>query len=285
MRKVLAVLAVAVMALSACGREGGDEELDITTAQEDDEPTATPKADKKAAATQAPDDEKAGAEATPKATEAAPAATAAAAPAKAPEGRYNDPKVGAYTYDVKGEGTDQMNPAAPPQKYEGEITVEISRSGDITTREQTSSEETGRLTIRTKRETSRVLLVSFKSETAIGDFGCELDPPLVITKFPVKPEKFPTQTFKGRGNSCDGKLDIEILRQETAKDASGKSWSTWVARTRQEVKTNQGTLVSDQTRWVSPDLGVEIKGDQVSSGQFGAQKFKNEGTSVLTDYP
>jgi hypothetical protein len=282
--KLFALLAVAVMLLAACGREGGEEELDITTAQEGAEPTATAEPEATAKATKAPADA-ATDDATPEPTDAAPAATAQAAPPKAQEGRYNDPKVGTYTYDLDGEANDPLNPTAPPEKFEGEGTVEISRSGDVTTREDTSSEQPGRFTIRTKREPTRVLLLSFKAETAAGDFACELDPPLLVTKFPVKAEKYPTQNFKGQGNACNGKLDIEILRQESVKDASGKSWQTWVAKVRQEVKSGQLNQVTNQTRWVSPDLGIEIRGDQQSSGQFGTQKFEAKGTAVLKDYP
>jgi hypothetical protein len=285
MRKVLALLAVAVMLLTACGREGGEEELNITSAQEGAEATATPGAEETAKATKAPADDPAD-EATPSPTAAAATdAPAAPAPSKAPEGQYNDPKVGTYTYDIEGEANDPLNPTAPPEKYKGEATTEISRSGDVTTREDTTSEQPGRFTLRTKRESTRVLLLSFKAETAAGDFSCELDPPLVIIKFPVKPEKFPTQTFKGQGNACSGKLDIEVLRQEAAKDASGKSWQTWVAKVRQEVKSGQLNQVTNQTRWVSPDLGIEIKGEQQSSGQFGTQKFEANGSAVLKDYP
>lgn len=204
---------------------------------------------------------------------------------KPASGTSNEPKAGTYTFETKGEATDPFNPTAPPEKYEGESTAEISRDGAITTRSDSSDRQAGRVTTRTKRETSRVLMLSFKAETPAGDFSCEFDPPLVVTKFPVKPEKYGRQDFKGKGNACDGYVEIEVLRKEAAKDANGKSWDTWAVFIKQYFQTDQLKSTSEQTRWISPDLGIEVKTDGKSSGQFGAQKFEATGQSFLRDYP
>lgn len=287
MRKHVAVLAAAVMLLAACGREG-EFDLDLsadTIAEDTTRPSRT--AAPRAAATPEPE-----ATGEPEATEepeatSAPATTAPAETAgpQTPSDGISQPAAGTYVYEVSGKSTDPFNPAAGPQSFEGERTVVIRNNGNVTTSEQTSSEEAGRFTLRTRHEESQVLLLSFKAETPGGDFSCELDPPLVIARFPLKAEKYPTQEFKGRGNACDGKIDIEVIGREDAKDATGRSWSAWRIKNRLEFSSGQLTLVSDGTSWIPPELGIDVRSEEKSSGRFGAQRFEAESTSSLKSRP
>jgi hypothetical protein len=201
----------------------------------------------------------------------------------------NTPKDGRYVYTYKGEASDPFNPTAPPEPFDGERTVEVSHSGNVYTSEETNTEMPGRFTLRTRWEPSRIQLLSFQTETAAGDFNCNFDPPLLIAKIPIRPETFPTQPFKGSGNACEGKLDITVERQEAMKDTTGRSWSTWRIRVKLQAGNDQFTSTTDQTQWFSPDLGIEVRADGTSQGEFrtptGSQRFEGKSTSVLKSHP
>jgi hypothetical protein len=284
-RKLLALLAVAVMLFAACGKEGEEATL------AEGEATAAPSASAAVAS---------GAKAAPGATTApggaakttAPAATGAAAtrapgaqPPPPAQGGANRPKDGTYVYNVNGSASDPFNPAAPPQKYSGEQTKVLSHQGDVYTEETTSSEQAGRTTIRTRWATDRVTMLSFKSETQGGEFSCTFNPPLLITKFPTKPETYPKQQLKGQGNACNGSLEITIVKREMVKDASGRAWSTWQAKVRLMFKTEQVTVTNNETRWVSPDLGETIKSVATADGKFGPTTFKGTANTLLKTHP
>jgi hypothetical protein len=278
MNKRLLVAAVTFFLLAAaCGKEGSEANLAVegaTTA-----PTATAQAPTASATASAP---------APGAATSAPGAPAApgtaSKPAPAAQGGVNTPKDGRYVYDYRGESTSPFNPGGP-QKFEGELTTEVSHQGNVYQREQTTSVQPGRTTTRSRWEADRIVLLYIKFETQGGDFSCEFDPPLLIAKIPIKPETFPTQSFKGKGNACNGKLDITVVGKEPAKDTSGRAWSTWRVHVRTQTTTDQGTQSSDQTQWFSPDLGIEIRSQGSFSGQFGAAKFEGNDTAVLKRHP
>lgn len=285
MKKALAILCASVLLFAACGREG-DEEAEILGASGSASPTATDDAEKSA---KPGEPTAAAADATTAPGEQPSKTSAPAAPKPAPQGQLNQPKAGDYIYTLKGKASDPFNPAAGEQDYSGELEVEISHSGNITTREQTSSNEAGRQTVRTRRESNRILLLSFKQETPQGDFSCEFNPAPEIAHIPVKVEKFPSQDLKGKGNACGGKLDIDVQRMEPAKDAAGKSWSTWRVLVHQTTETDQFKIDNTETRWISPDLGVEIRTDGKSDGEIKAgatsQKFTRTAATALKERP
>lgn len=292
------VLAALSLLGAACGREGSIVP-DLTAQGQGRTPSpagATP--DGGAASTPAVTAPAgpSGAQGTPAPTGAgqpgggAGGAAGGAAPTKpAAEGGVNTPKDGTYVYAYSGESSDPFNPGAPPERFDGELNVDVSHRGNVYTSEQTNTESPGRFTTRARWEADRILLLSYKSETPAGDFSCTLDPPLVIAKIPVKPEKFPTQTISGSGNACEGKLDITVEAKETVKDANGKDWETWRAHVMLQVGNDQFTSTSDQRQWLSPELGVEIRSDGTSSGEFktpgGAQQFGGKATTVLKRHP
>lgn len=289
MTKRAVIAAVALLLLAAgCGQEGTIIP-DLTAGRGTPAPdaAATPHASPGATATAA-----AGATPTPAPGQATAAPTGASQtqPTKpAAEGGVNTPKDGSYVYTYSGESDDPFNPAAPPQRFDGELTVEISHEGNVYTSEQTNTETPGRFTTRTRWETDRILLLSFKTETSGGDFSCTFDPPLLVAKIPIRPETFPTQNFKGTGNACEGKLDITVEGQETVKDATGRSWDTWRARIRLQAGNEQFTNTTDQKQWLSPELGVEVRTDGTSHGEIrtagGSQTFDGKATSALKRHP
>ncbi len=288
MKKILAFLAVSTLLLAACGREAELDGSALATGG----PTSAPTASAGAAATDAPK-----ATATARAAAGGGAATSAptsaastAAPATSernapPEGRANTPADGAYVYAYSGTASDPFNPSGPPEKFDGELTSEYSHSGNVYTAEITNSEQPGRTTIRTRWSSAKVEMLSLKTESAAGDFGCTFDPPLLITKFPIKPETYPKQTLRGEGNACDGTLEITVVKKTTQKDATGKTWSVWEVKVKTMLKSGQLTLTQNETRWVSPELGVEVRSNGSSDGKYAAQSFKTTSTSSLKKHP
>lgn len=278
-RPIIAVLAFPLL-VAGCGREGplvsgltaGSTPAATTTPAPTATATAGPQATATASASAAPGGD---------------GATQTAKPAS--QGGVNTPKDGSFVYTYKGESTDPFNPAAPPQSFDGELTIDSSHQGNIYTSEQTNTEEPGRVTTRTRWEATRILLLSYKTETGGGDFSCTFDPAPVILKIPIQPEKFPTQTLKGSGNACDGSFDLEVVAKESVKDAAGTSWSTWRIKVRLQLGNEQFTLTTNQTQWFSPDLGIEIKTEETSNGEVrtpgGSQQFSGKSNSVLKSHP
>lgn len=283
--RVSAALAITLLLVAACGREGPPDEL-LTVGRAATSPTPVEGTDAPDATTKPEATGRAaGVRPTPAAT-TQEGATATTGPVRTAEpGKTQPPKDGRYTYDFSGKGTDPANPSGPERSFEGESYTDVSHSADVYTFETTNSEEAGRTTTRTRWSASKVELLEISIETPIGTYGCKFDPPLVITKFPVKPESYPTQTFKGEGNACNGKLDITIVRQEAATDATGRSWNTWRVKVRTEVRSTNLTAITNETRWASPDLGIEIRSEATSNGEFKSgtfsSKFSGENTRVL----
>lgn len=287
-RPILGLLAVLFLA-AACGREGSILPSLTTADQRTPSPTATPAAPAQAA------------EATP-----TPTGGAAATPTRAPEqqagpgtqaqpaqpveeGGIRPPKDGRYVYNYEGRSSDPFNPAAPPQEFEGELVSEISHDGNVYTERQTNDQNPGVFTTRTRWEESRILLLSFRTQTAGGDFGCVFDPPLVLANLPIRPGAIPTQEFRGEGNACDGSLDINVMRREEVQDATGRTWSTWRVAVRIEAGNEQFTTVTDETQWLAPELGVEVRSDGTTHGEIrtptGSQTFDGEATAALRSHP
>jgi hypothetical protein len=281
MNKRMLIAAVALgFVLVACGRESYDT-LDVGgSTRPTPSATSTPKATTTPAAS-----------ATPVATATAAGAAATQAPSgevpKAAEGQINRPKAGRYVYDLTGEQTNPLNPSAPPEKFApgAQTTLQTSHQGNVTTDESTSSEQAGRAVYKSRWESTKVSLLSINLESQAGSLNCTFDPPLVIVHIPIKPEKFPTQSLKGSGNACNGKVDITVEGRENVKDATGRSWSTWRVKVRQEVKTDQLTTVGDEIRWFSPDLGTQVRTQVTQNGTYSGLNFASKSNTVLRSRP
>ncbi len=285
-RTLIVLLAVGVLA-GACGQEGNITPGLAGSGSERPSPSAS------AGATATPTPTAAGATTAPGATAAPTSQPGGGPPAPATkpvsEGGVNPPKDGRYTYTYQGESTDPFNPGAPPEKFSGELYSDISHQGNVYTEESTNTETPGRFTTRTRWESSRILLLSFKTETAGGDFSCTFEPPLTIANIPIKPETIPTQTFKGRGNACDGKLDITVEQKENTTDANNKTWSAWRVKVRIEAGNEQFNTITDERQWLAPELGVEVRTDGTTHGEIrtptGSQTFDGKATSALKSHP
>jgi len=287
MKRFLTLVAAGVLLFAACGKENANTS-DLTGGASS-APTASAMSEHSAAPGASAD--ASGAPVTGGTASSAPAASSAVRTAppttrSAPaEGRANPPADGAYTYTYAGTASDPTNPAGPPQKFNGTLTNQISHSGSVYTSEVTNSENPGRTTTKTRHSSTKVELLSLKTETAAGDFSCTYNPPLVITKFPIKPETYPQQQMKGSGNACNGTLDITIVRKTTQADATGKSWSVWEVKVKTTLKSQQLTINQNETRFVSPELGVEVKSTGSSMGTYGPYKFTTNTTSTLKKHP
>ena len=283
MRKSLAAIVCGVLVFAACGREGPATQDTLATA----EPLESPLETEEATATVSPGATAPGATTAPIATARAttPAGTAAtkAPAAKPPPGRFNTPQDGAYVYNYSGTRSDPF--AGGEEKFSGELTNEVTHSGNVLTTESTNSESPGRTTIRTRWSDTKVEMLSLKTESQGGDFSCTFDPPLIIAKFPVKAETYPKQELKGEGNACNGTLEITFERQEAAKDGTGRSWNTWRVRVKTTVKSDQLTITQNETRWIAPELGTEVRSTGSSQATFGAQKFTQNSTAALKSHP
>jgi hypothetical protein len=284
MKKAVLVAVAFALVLAACGKEkrstvdlGGTPSATATS-------SAEPGASAPAASASA------GPVTTSKAASGSTSSggSTASTPKPAAQGGTNPPKDGSYVYRVDGEGTSPFNPT--PQKFTNETrTDKSSHSGNVYTTETTTSIQAGKSTIRARWEATKVSLLSIVIESQIGTLSCDYTPKPVIAHIPAKVETFPQQPLTGNGNACGGTIDISVLRKENAKDASGKTWSTWLF----EIKINSKftyngqpiTNTSDDKRWISPDLGTEIKTDTTSSTQFGANKSNSHTTSVLKSHP
>jgi len=279
-RSAVAIAVAALLLLAACGREGVPGEV---TSLQDASPSPSASTAAVASATPAATKKAAAASATPAASTAAPAASARPSETVEP-GTFRRPTGGRYTYAYEGKGTDPTNPAGPERSFEGKRYTEVSHSANDYTFVGTNSEDSTRTTTKTTWSSTKVELTFIEIQTQVGTFSCRFDPPLVITKFPVKAETYPSQTFKGEGNACDGKLDITVVKRESATDAAGKPWDAWQVKVHTETRSSNFDITTDETRWVSPELGIEVRSNANSNGNFksGAFSGKISGTAVST---
>ncbi len=294
MKKGLACALVLLFALAACGKEGRK-----TVTLGDVSGSPAPSASSEATSSAAP---KASAKAAPKATSATSGGNTssgssddgatASTPKPAAQGGVNPPKNGTYLY--RTDGSAPSGPGQPAQTFSNKTaTAKMSHTGNAYTTENTSEDRDGKSTTRTRWEATKISLLSVQIETGSNSgnltFRCDYEPNPVIGHIPPKVETFPQQKLSGNGNACGGTLDIAVLRKETAKDATGKSWSTWVIHVKINSQFDYNgskiTTSTDDMRWFSPDLGVEIKSHTktTTTSAFGTQK--SDFTSVLKSHP
>lgn len=281
MRKPVLVAVALVVLLAACGKpKTSNVTLGGTSASPGASGSAAPgstEAPKKSSApgsTKAPTTTKAG-------------SASGATPKPAGQGGVNTPKDGTYVYRL--DGTSDSAQTGHQTFSNKTATGKISHSRNLYSTQSSSSEQSGSSTTKVEWDPTQLLLVSIHIEQGSLQFDCTYNPKPVIAHIPTKAEKFPQQKLAGSGNACDGTLDIQVFDKENAKDATGKSWSTW----RIEVKTTNKisyngapiTVTSDQMRWFAPDLGVEVKEvtDQQNKSAFGTGS--SHLTTLLKSHP
>ena len=283
MKKPLMLIAALVVLFAGCGKaKEANVNLGVTSASPGASTSAAPGASSAPTATAKAGSSKAAGGSSPSTSKSGGVTTT---PKPAAPGRSNPPKDGRYSY--RADGIVQQGNTNPQTYSNQTITADDSHSGAIYS--STVQNSQGTTTTKTQWSSTKVTLVSIDIESPSGSFKCAYNPQPTIVKFPIKAETYPQQKLSGSGNACGGTLDISYLRKENVQDATGHTWSTWVVhvKTSTTVKFNgtTTTITSDETRWVSPDLGVEIKSvsDGTQDSAFG--KSKSHVTLLLKSHP
>jgi len=285
MRKALLTTVALALVLAACGKAketnlnlGVSSASPGTTSSAAPGETTAPKSSSAPGATKAPSSSS-----SSSSTSGSKGSTTT--PKPAPPGGANTPKDG--TYDYRADGSVTSN-GSNPQNYSNQtVTADISHSGNVYTTKQTTQQAT--TTSKDQWTSTKILFQSVEISSPYGTFSCTYNPALTIAKFPTKPETFPQQHLSGSGNACGGTLDIQVLDKENVVDASGHTWSAWKIHVKinSQFKYN-GTPVtaqSDEMRWFSPDLGVEVKSIANGSNTSPLGKTTSKTTTVLKSHP
>jgi hypothetical protein len=206
-------------------------------------------------------------------------------PLAAPEGTVNRPRPGTYLYDLEGSERSPFcpNPDGCPYGPDAQVDHDLDVDDQVYTVVVTTSEGGGRMTTRTRWEDARVLLLSTRTVTPVGTFGCEFNPPVEIARFPVKTEAFGPQQWSGE--NCEGTTTIEVIGQEDATDANGKVWTTWKVHQRTEYRFGDVSGVLEGDVWTSPDLGYSIRSDTRNEGTFQSQPISSHQITLLKRHP
>jgi len=276
-------LAAGVLVLAACGKaKETNLNLGVSASPEASSPAApgsstAPKASSAPGATKAPSKSSSSSGSTSKGS--------TTTPKPAPAGGANPPKDGSYAY--RTDGSVSQN-GSNPQNYSNQtVTADISHSGNVYSTKQTTQQ--GSTTSKDQWTSTRILFLSVEISSPYGTFSCTYNPPLTIAKFPTKPETFPQQHLNGSGNACGGTLDITVLDKENVVDASGHKWSAWKIHVKisSQFKYNGQPVstTSDETRWFSPDLGVEVKSIADGSNSSALGKSTSHSTTLLKSHP
>jgi hypothetical protein len=289
MRRPLTALACLFVLLSACGNDGATRTSGSspapgqTTAVTDEAAGATPEA---GSATTDP-----GASGAPKATApGGPGGTSTATPAPvstAQPGRVNRPRTGRYIYDLSGSQSNPFTVGEEPYPPDSRMFVELTASGDEYTSKTTTNADQTETTEKARWEQDRVLLTYLAVRVPnIANFQCTITPPVQILKMPMAAGAFPTQRFENTKDNCSGTVDINVIGQEDAKDATGKVWKTWKI-SNSTTYTFQGGFQGKASGfiWMAPDLGTVVRADERNEGRFEGGTFKSHNVTVLRQRP
>jgi hypothetical protein len=211
--------------------------------------------------------------------------TNAARPQASPPATVTRPKEGKYVYDFSGQVLDPADPSATPRRTSGaRRTHEIDHNGAVTKQTETSTASPATTIVRTRWESARVAQLSVRTEIDDTSSGCIFDPPLDVLHIPIRAEKFPRQQIKGGGSSCGGTYDLTVNGPEKVEDATGRSWDTWKITI--ETHTTSGNSDATEIRWISPELGKEIR----IEGSFeqdapGGARTRGESVNILRSRP
>lgn len=208
---------------------------------------------------------------------------------EAPEDGVNEPREGVYTYTLTSESTNAATPDTPKRTSppDAEWTSTISYEGETVVTKDKSSEGSGVATVVRTWDEDAVRELSFGTKTPQGEGSCTFDEPFVVLKLPIEEGKLPKQDFKGEGANCNGQRTITVEKRDDASDANGHVWPTWLIKVATTVEGTGLTVVSEDTRWFSPDLGKDIRAKSVAeyvnpSGGVAARAVTE---LALKDYP
>ncbi len=180
------------------------------------------------------------------------------------------PKPGAYVYDLIGIG---FTAGDVPQGTR--LTETIQADNNIDTVLITNNVNKNKRRVRYRWESKRVEQLS--NETIILGVSrtCVYQPPVEILHLPIRREDYKEQTPQGA--ACERIIEVSVVGTEGVKDATGRVWTTWIINFHSEG----GGRALDETRWFSPELGVNIRVES-SSETSGA---RNETAQVLRSHP
>lgn len=264
---------VLLLLVAACGGEGADDSAVLT------QPSATPRAERSAAATTEPS--------LGATTGARSPGAATPAPADAPKESSTDsrptssglvrPATGKYGFHE--EGTRRAGSAGQDQPYEDDGTLTVSASGAGTTLRFESDRGSEELTLR--YEANRAFLERARLEQSVATFDARFDPPQLVLRSPLRVGDAWTNTWKANGTS--GTTKIRVARNESVS-AMGKTWSAFVL-------TNETTASGDakgnttSTTWYVPELGLDVKRVSDFDGTYQGIAYKQHSERTLTSRP
>lgn len=178
------------------------------------------------------------------------------------------PTPGAYLYDICGLG-------GTPVQSGTRLTEKIGREGDIDSIEITTNVNDNVRRVLLRWEENRV--VQLINGTVIRGVGrrCTYDPPLEILHIPMRAETFPEQ--QSDPTRCQGKINIAVLGRQGVRDATGRTWQTWVI----ELNGEKEAQTEQEKHWFSPDLGRDIR-IEVSTER---RDSVNQTAQLLRRYP
>lgn len=198
---------------------------------------------------------------------------------------YSPPTSGAYVYRLEGTQPDQYNPAGTPHRYsDATLTRTVSRRGSVVTIEQTTSTQATKQVKRIRWQRDGVFLLFVSAETFDGTYSCRFAPPIRILAFPMRAQALPTQKFHGEGELCVGKLDTLVEGRETITDATGKSWTAWRIKTRNQTY-GKYPQTTHTTAWLAPSTWMDVRSDATSDVAFGTQHYKSTSRASLRSHP
>lgn len=196
-------------------------------------------------------------------------------------GPIDPPKPGSYVYDWSGRALDPDDQSKVLNEVKGlSQTQKVSRDGKDYTTEVTTERVEGVTRIRTRWEDDRVQLIS--SEPS-GGVGCTFEPPVELFRIPLRHGSIPKQSWESE--NCSGSIEVEVIGRSRAPDVAGRNWETWKLEVRIETTTAGGTLFENETRWLSPELGMDIRTERVAEGTSDGRRFLRETSTALRDRP
>lgn len=200
-------------------------------------------------------------------------------------GEITPPEPGTYVYEISGRSLDPDDPERVLNSVDRvELIEEVTADGDTFTSEITTEGSPGVVTrIETRWERDRLLLVSSDTESEAGGSTCAFEPPVTVTRIPIRAGDLPTQTWETEG--CSGSIDVSVVGRATAPDATGQRWETWKLEVRTETSAPGVSTVETETRWLSPELGKEIRSERVAEGERGERRFHNVTQTALRSHP
>lgn len=205
----------------------------------------------------------------------------------AAEESITEPQLGVYDYTISG--TYQYG-SESRQRYPSKARMVVEYVGKDEDPEESGPQFTTRTTwnfaqdtlvTTTQWEPGRVLLL-YTNLLSDGEHRCVYEPPVEILRLPIQAQVLPAQPWEGA--ECSGEIQVSVLRKESVS-AAGRRWEAW--KVRQVMRYVMGDLegTRDDTIWISPDLGVELKIERKADVTRSGDRLRMRQTMLLKEYP